>query len=176
MLLPRLVLETERLILRRYQPEDAAGCFALLSDEEGAYMDCCKAIHSMDEEFYERMALFAQRETQYMITGKDTGEVVGIVNVFADDSRAADSMEIGYGISPAHRRRGYAFEALSALLELLQRELRLELVTAGILEENVASMGLLEKLGFQREGLRHKAVWHEGLGRPVDLIYYYRDR
>ena len=175
-LLPRLVLETERLVLRRYREEDAEACFAFLSNEQDAYMDCCRAFTAMDEEFYERVKLFRQRETQYMVTLKDSGEVIGTVNVFADDARAVDAKEIGYGIAPVHQQKGYAFEALSALLDLRQKELRLEMVTAGILPENVASEKLLEKLGFHKEGLRHKAVWHEGLDKPVDLVYYYRDR
>lgn len=175
-LLPKLVLETERLVLRRYREEDAEACFAFLSNEKDAYMDCCRAFATMDEEFYERVKLFGERETQYMITLKDSGEVIGTVNVFADDTRAVDAKEIGYGIAPAHQRKGYAFEALSALLDLLQKELCLEMVTAGILPENVASEKLLAKLGFCKEGLRHKAVWHEGLDKPVDLVYYYRDR
>lgn len=175
-LLPKLVLETERLVLRRYREEDAESCFAFLSNEKDAYMDCCRAFTTMDEEFYERVKLFGERETQYMIMLKDSGEVIGTVNVFADDARAVDTKEIGYGIAPAHQRKGYAFEALSALLDLLQKELCLEMVTAGILPENIASEKLLIKLGFCQEGLRHKAVWHEGLDKPVDLVYYYRDR
>ena len=176
LLLPQLKLETERLLLRRYNPEDAKQCFAFLSNEQDAYMDCSKAFHEMGTEHQELMDLFAQRETQYMIVLKESDEVIGTVNVFADDSRAVDAMEIGYSIAHTHQRKGYAYEALSALLGLLQDELRLEMVTAGILPENTASEKLLQKLGFQREGLRHKAVWHEGLNRPVDLIYYYRDR
>ena len=176
LLLPQLKLETERLLLRRYNPEDAKQCFAFLSNEQDAYMDCSNAFHEMGTEYQELMDLFAQRETQYMIVLKESDEVIGTVNVFADDSRAVDAMEIGYSIAHTHQRKGYAYEALSALLGLLQNELRLEMVTAGILPENTASEKLLQKLGFQREGLRHKAVWHEGLGKPVDLTYYYRDR
>lgn len=175
-LLPQLVLETERLILRRFRPEDAVDCFAFLSDEQGCYMDCCKPFAKMDDEYVERMELFQQRETQYMIVLKESNRVIGTVNLFADDSRAVDAREIGYSISPAYQRKGYAFEALTALLNLLQNNLKIDLIVAGILEENLASMKLLEKLGFAKEGLRRKAVWHEGLDRPVDLIYYYRDR
>jgi len=176
LLLPRLRLETERLLLRRYAPGDAESCFGFLSHPGDAYMDCCKAFPERNAEFYERVSLFAQRETQYMITLKETGQVIGTVNVFPDDSRAVDALEIGYSIAHAFQRQGYAFEALSALLALLQQELHWELVTAGILPENAASEGLLKKLGFRREGLRRKAVWHEGLGKPVDLVYYYLDR
>lgn len=175
-LLPQLKLKTERLLLRRYDPKDAEQCFAFLSNEYDANMDCSKVFREMDAEYQELMDLFAQRESQYMITLKESGEVIGTVNVFADESRAVDAMEIGYSIAHEYQRKGYAFEALSALLNLLQNDLCLEMVTAGILPENIASEKLLRKLGFQKEGLRHKAVWHEGLGKPVDLIYYYRDR
>lgn len=111
-----------------------------------------------------------------MIILKENGQVIGTVNLFPDDSRAVEAMEIGYSIARAYQRNGYAFEALSALLHLLQDDLYLEMVTAGVLPENIASMNLLAKLGFCKEGLRHKAVWHEGLDRPVDLLYFYRDR
>ena len=176
LLLPQLKLETERLLLRRYDRKDTEQCFSFLSNEQDAYMDCSKAFREMDTEYQELMDLFTQRETQYMITLKESGEVIGTVNVFADDSRAVDTMEIGYSVAHVHQRKGYAFEALSALLNLLQNDLCLEMVTAGILAENVASEQLLKKLGFHKEGLRHKAVWHAGLNMPVDLTYYYRDR
>lgn len=52
----------------------------------------------------------------------------------------------------------------------------LDLVVAGVLPENIPSMELLEKLGFRKEGILHKALWHEGLDRLVDLLYYYIDR
>ena len=73
-------------------------------------------------------------------------------------------------------KKGYAYEALSALINLLQNELKLDLIVAGVLEDNMKSMKLLDKLGFHKEGLRRKAIWHEGLDKPMDLVYYYRDR
>ena len=174
-LLPRLVLETERLVLRRFHIEDAVDCFGFLSDADSAYWDCCKAFTAMDEEYSQRMEQFAERKSQYMIVLKETRTVIGTVNVFEDESRAVEAMEIGYSINPKYQRRGYAYEALSALLTLLQKELRLELVTAGTLPGNTPSIQLLHKLGFQSEGIRRKAVWHEGIDAPVDLQYFYSD-
>ena len=165
-----------RIILRRYQSEDAADCFDFMSNAEDCYMDCCKPFTEMNEEYAQRMELFRERETQYMIVLKEENKVIGTVNVFPDDSRAVDTREIGYSISSAYQRKGYAFEALSALIDLLQNELKFDLLVAGVLEENIASIRLLKKLGFDKEGMRRKAVWHEGLDKPVDLIYYYRDR
>lgn len=175
-LIPQLVLRTPRLTLRRFCMEDARDCFSFLSDQEGAYMDCCKPHTQIDEEYWERMRLFTEREGQYAIVLTESSQVIGTVNIFEDDSRAVSAMEIGYAISPEFQKQGYAYEALSNLLALFQEDLGLDMVTAGILPENKASHALLKKLGFQSEGIRHKAVWHESLDKPVDLLYYYRDR
>lgn len=175
-LLPRLVLKTRRLTIRRFQLQDAEACFEILSDQKGSYMDCCKPFLEMNEAYMELMKLFSQREGQYVMALNESGKVVGMLHVFDDASRAVETKEIGYSVSPAYQRQGYAFEALTALLHLLQYELHVELVVAGVLAENTASIKLLEKLGFSREGLRRKCIWHEGLNRPVDLMYYYRDR
>lgn len=175
-LLPRLVLQTERLILRRFRSEDAKDCLDFLSDQEGAYMDCSQAFSSMDGKFQELMDLFVEQESRYAVVLRETERVIGTVHIFPEDTKAVWAMEIGYSISPAHRRKGYATEALSALLDLVQGDLMVDMVLAGILPENHISKGLLKKLGFAEEGLRHKAAWHEGLNCPVDLVYYYRDR
>ncbi len=176
LLLPRLVLTTERLIIRRFCMDDAEACFAFMSDAQGMYLDGCKPFTSMDDSFWDRMNLFEKRDGQYVIALKATGEVIGTINVFDDDSRAVSAKEIGYAIAPKHRRKGYAFEAISAVVDLLRKDLLFEMVVAGVLPENIPSAKLLEKLGFTGEGIRHKAFWHEGLDKPVDLIYYYIDR
>ena len=176
LLLPKLVLKTERLVIRRFCMDDAAACFTFMSDEPGMYLDGCKPFHTMDENYWERMKLFEEREGQYVIVLQSTNEVIGTINVFTDDSRAVSSKEIGYSISPKYQRNGYAYEAISAIINLLQKDLLFDMVVAGVLPENTPSIKLLEKLGFSNEGIRHKALWHEGLDKPVDLMYYYIDR
>ena len=176
LLLPNLVLKTKRLVIRRFCMNDAVACFSFMSDEQGMYLDGCKPFNTMDEDYWERMKLFEEREGQYVIVLQSINEVIGTINVFADDSRAVSSKEIGYAISPKYQRNGYAYEAISAIISLLQKELLFDLVVAGVLPENTPSIKLLKKLGFQKEGIRHKALWHEGLDKPVDLEYYYIDR
>lgn len=176
LLLPNLVLKTERLIIRRFCMDDAVSCFDFMSDEQGMYLDGCKPFNTIDEDYWERMKLFEEREYQYVIVLQSTNEVIGTINVFDDDSRAVSSKEIGYAVSPKHQRNGYAYEAISAIVSLLQKELLFDMVVAGVLPENTPSIKLLEKLGFHNEGVRHKALWHEDLDKPVDLMYYYIDR
>ena len=59
--------------------------------------------------------------------------------------------DLGYSILPQFARRGYAFEAASAVLDYARTALQLPRVTAFISPGNAASIGLAEKLGFQFE-------------------------
>ncbi len=175
-LLPRLTLKTERLILRRFTENDKENCLPFLSNKQDCYMDCCRNFMIKDEDYYQRVALFIERETQYAVTLKESGELIGTIHIFPDTARAVDTMEIGYCIAHEHQRKGYATEMLTAILQLLQNDLLVDTISAGTLPENNASICLLERLGFQAEGIRHHAVWHETLDQPVDLQYFYHDK
>ena len=175
-LLPRLVLETERLVLRRVRREDAEAIFANSSDAYSCAMDSGEEPYTeMNDEFWKLVDILIQRETQYSIALKETGEVVGTIRLRNDDTRVVEAMEVSYGIYPGYRRKGYAYEAVSALLVLLQQELHLDLVLAGAIKENEPSISLLKKLGFQWEGMKRKGFWSAQCG-PIDLECFYRDR
>jgi len=173
-ILPRLRLETDRLILRRFERSDADACFAFLSSRDDAYMDDGVFFTDMDESYDRLMDNYAE-QTRYMIVLKETGCVTGTINLFDDDTRAVETKEIGYATAPGYKRRGYMYEALSALLRCLLYDLNLDMVVAGVIPDNAASIGLIEKLGFQYEGLKHKAFWNSMRG-AVDLRYYYLEK
>ena len=175
-LLSRLWLETDRLILRRFQQRDGEDCFPLFSSREDAYLDGGIFFERMDGAFDRLMDSWADPgQTRYVLELKETGRVIGTINLFDGDMRAVDTREIGYAVVPEYRRNGYAFEALSTLLHYLLYDLDLGLVTAGVDPGNAPSIRLLEKLGFCSEGIRHKAFWNEIRG-PVDLMYYYLEK
>jgi len=175
-LLPRLRLETERLMLRRVQIEDAEAIFTDASDAYSSAMDSGgEPFTEMNEDFYDLVEELIHRKTQYSVVLKETQEVVGTIRLRNNESRQVEAMDIGYGIYPGYRRRGYAYEALSALLSLIQEELYLELVLAEAVKENEPSISLLKKLGFQREGFHRKGFWNAKRG-PIDIECFYRDR
>lgn len=58
-------------------------------------------------------------------------------------------VEIGYGIAPAFRRQGYTFEAASALVAWAFAHPDVAYVRAEALEDNHASLRILEKLGMR---------------------------
>lgn len=173
-IIPQLRLATDRLLLRRFDRSDAEDYFALLSSKEDAYMDSGIICSAMDEEYDHLMDDFAA-QMRYSIVLRETKHAIGTINLFEDNSRAVETMEIGYAIAPGYKRRGYAYEALSAFLRYLLYDLNLNLIVAGVIPDNTPSIGLLEKLGFRCEGLKHKAFWN-GIRGPVDLRYYYLEK
>ena len=63
-------------------------------------------------------------------------------------------VEIGYGIAPARRGRGFATRAVGKLLDLAKADPRIKIVAAETAVDNPASQRTLEKNGFARTGER----------------------
>lgn len=162
-------LETDRLLLRRFRAGDAEDCFAFLSDAHSCHWDGgYEPFAAMDEEYAGLMEKFAGQEDRFMMELKGSGKVIGTVNVFADDRRAVKAMEIGYVVSPAYRRCGYAYEAVKRVIGYLFQDTQTQLISAGAISRNLPSLAMLRKLGFSREGTIRKGFRLPGEG-AVDL-------
>ena len=61
---------------------------------------------------------------------------------------AADALEIGYGVLPAFRRRGYAIEAVLGMIAWAERAHDIHRFLASVGPWNAASLALVRKLGF----------------------------
>lgn len=85
---------------------------------------------------------------QFAIVENATNRLIGDVYLQQD----SDTFWVGYTIAPAFARQGYAFEVVGAVVQLL-KDLGKYHIKAGVETENIASIALLQKLGFQREGV-----------------------
>lgn len=63
--------------------------------------------------------------------------------------RTDDGWEVGYHIAKAHTGKGYAAEALQAFLPFAMEKLNEHRLLGIVLEENAASIRVLEKCGFR---------------------------
>jgi len=91
---------------------------------------------------------------------------IGIHFLGPDNSQC----EIGYTISHKHQRMGYGKESVTAVIDYLFKALNKRRVFASLNPENMASIALLESIGFRREGLFKKSVFNHGMWED-DLIY-----
>jgi len=71
---------------------------------------------------------------------------------FHDPPGPDDWVEVGYSVLPDYRRRGYAHEAVEALLDWATREHTILRFRASVSPDNKPSLGLVRKLGFREIG------------------------
>ncbi|MEV6785490.1 GNAT family protein [Streptomyces sp. NPDC051098] len=96
---------------------------------------------------------------QYAGELKADGALVGDVGVLLHDNRM--QAELGYTLAAERQGRGYATEALRAVLDDLFTQ-GLRRVSAECDARNTPSARLLERLGFQLEGRRPEYTWIKG--------------
>ncbi|WP_267640760.1 GNAT family N-acetyltransferase [Haloarchaeobius amylolyticus] len=89
------------------------------------------------------------------------GERVGFVALF-DVEHVPGRARLGYWVVPEHQGEGYATEMVDLVVEYAFDELRLHKVTADTLAANEASQRVLEKLGFDREGVLREHEYIDG--------------
>jgi RimJ/RimL family protein N-acetyltransferase len=83
-----------------------------------------------------------------VVVERDSGLVVGSIGLFWPPSEG--TLEIGYGIVPSRRGRGYAPEATRALTAFALTVPGVHTVVATVELSNPASSRVLEKAGFER--------------------------
>lgn len=167
------VLETARLRLRPYRPEDAPAMFALYSDprvmrywsfppwvevaQASAYLEHARAGMDSGEIF------------PWAIADRESDVLIGALTLFSLHV-AQLRAEVGYSLSPDHQGRGLAAEALRCALGHAFDQLGLVRVEADIDPRNSPSCRLVETLGFVREGLLRKR-WRVN-GEVCDTAFY----
>jgi RimJ/RimL family protein N-acetyltransferase len=153
---PSYPLETERLLLRPFEPGDFDALFAMHSRADVAQWLPWDARTEDDVRVALEKKLKGARVVEEGDTLtlaallKPTGELVGdfILHYASREHRAA---EIGFIVHPDHQRRGYATEVATVLLDLGFRDLKLHRVYGRVEARNGASARVLEKLGMRRE-------------------------
>ena len=159
------LLRSERLVLRRFQPGDAEQLAAYRSDPGVARYQSWDTPFSL-EAARTLIADFASGDAdgpgwfQWAVERCEQPGIVGDVgvNLLEDGQQAM----IGYTIAPAFQGRGYGREVVGRVLDDLLVERELHRVSAECDTRNVASVRLLERLGFRREGHLRASTWSKG--------------
>lgn len=166
-------LDTPRLILREATPSDRDGLFALYADEEVMRylpLDPFESVEEADDEMgWHRRIFKEQTGLRWMIEERTTGAFVGTCG-FLGIERQHNRMEIGYDLAREHWGKGYMPEAVRAVLDFGFGPLAANKIEARIDPDNAASIRLMDKLGFVREGLLRQHELEKG--HYVDLAAY----
>ena len=152
----KLLLHTERLLIRNLKLSDLTNFHAYRSDPEVTKYQGFDVFSMMQAEDFinaqtDKEFGKAGEWVQYGIENKATGQLIGdcAIKLDGNDTRLA---EIGITISPNEQKKGYAKETLLSILHFLFSLDDFHRVTETVDAENTASIQLLKSVGFRQEG------------------------
>ena len=146
-------LLTERLRLRRSVPEDADAISAYRTDPEvnrtqGWERTDPESVRADIEEMAGRAPGEPGGWVQFSVEERDGGSLIGDVGISPADGEAG-VIKVGYTMSPAFQGRGYATEAVGALVAYAFDALGAEVVRAYADADNTPSIRVAEKVGMR---------------------------
>lgn len=98
---------------------------------------------------------------EFAIVRRDSGTLIGEIR-FAIKSVKNQNAEIGWTVSPAHQRQGFATEAARAVLDLAFDDMKLHRVSAELDPRNLASAAVCTRLGMRLEAHLVEDLWFKG--------------
>jgi RimJ/RimL family protein N-acetyltransferase len=168
-------LTSRRLVIRRFIARDADALASYRSDGEVArYQDWeCPYPVSDAKKFIASLHHLAPGTPgtwfQFAVSLAPSDILIGDT---ALRTRQADARqaELGFTFASAHQGRGYATEAVRAVVQYAFGQLAMHRVFARTDARNLRAQRLLERVGFRREGEFRDSVWFKGAW-ATDLLY-----
>lgn len=166
-------LETERLILRKPRLSDAESIAKNIDN-----LEISKWLLAVPHPYKLNDAVWwinehkkKDQDYSFCIELKSEKGIIGGMGLSKVDLEKGKA-DVGYWLGVDYHRKGYASEALTAILDLALNKLELKVIEAGVFKGNPSSGKLLEKFGFKRIGSTSKAVRCKADGKiKYDQLY-----
>jgi RimJ/RimL family protein N-acetyltransferase len=149
-----LILETDRLQLRRLSVDDADFILRLLNEPSFIQNIGDRGVRTVDDaRAYVLNGPIASYEKfgfgLWMVETRTEATPIGICGLLKRD--VLEDVDIGYALLPEFWLQGYALESATAVMAFAREKLGLKRVAAVTNANNQSSIRLLEKMGFQFE-------------------------
>jgi ribosomal-protein-serine acetyltransferase len=161
-------LDTQRLVLAPVEPADASDLWSAVdasrshlerwlpwvpfnTDLDASWRYCEASANDWD---HGRALRFAIRE-------RASGRFLGVVGL-ESIAHLHQSAELGYWLRSDASRRGYMTEAASATVAWAFRRLNAHRIRVAAATDNVASLGVIRRVGFRFEGIAREAERCQG--------------
>lgn len=147
-------IETKRLYIRRFEAEDWADLYEYMSDEIVVKYEPYPPLTEAQCRHIAKSR--AESDEFWAVCLKGKHKVIGNIYVSAKEQSI---WEIGFVFNFSYQKMGYATESVEALAGGLFTEKGAHRIFAMCNPENIRSWKLLERVGFQREGLLRQNVY-----------------
>jgi len=161
-------LDGDDVALRTVERADLDFCQRALNDPAvRAGLSVSEPVTTDEEEsWYENRVVESDDIHLLACVDGDPAGVVGLTNV----NETWGTAELGYWLAPKYHGNGYATAGASLLVAYGFTERRLHKVYANAFAHNEASQRVLEKVGFEREGVHRDQAFVDG--EHVDVFRY----
>lgn len=147
-------IETERLTLRQFKDTDTSALYEIMRKPGVMYA------WGHGFTFEETQKWLARQQTRYQHNGlgymavilKDNGALIGQAGLLDNVIEGQPVTEIGYIFDDAVWGNGYATEAAKALVQAAFNKLGIDKLYCTMRPENMPSVKVAERLGFQLKG------------------------
>ncbi|MDP9866080.1 MULTISPECIES: GNAT family N-acetyltransferase [Streptosporangium] len=169
-LAPDTSVRTGRLTLRPFAPADAGRIRAVIGARHAFLPPGAPGHPSGIAQWLAHGVHELRRSGQGVHLAMDAdGLIVGAISLFKT-LWGAGTTEIGYGVHPLHRGRGYAPEAVRGLTRWAFETTALRRIELRAHLDNTASLRVAEKAGFVREGVLRAAEMEDD--GPHDVVVF----
>jgi RimJ/RimL family protein N-acetyltransferase len=142
------IFTTERLLVRRFEPEDWEELYEYVSDQQVLKFEPYAAFNMKQAK--EEAARRKTDERFYAVCLKDNNKLIG--NLYFN-KEAFDTWELGYTFSRKHQGNGYATESAQGMMNYAFNKLGARRIIALCNPKNTRSWKLMERLHMRREAL-----------------------
>jgi ribosomal-protein-alanine N-acetyltransferase len=144
------MLETSRLLLRRFTQDDLDALAELMSNAQFMRFSTGSFSRAQTEAFLERIfAGYRDRQpSQFAVIHRADKKLIGYCGFFRQIVDDVEEIEIGYRLDSEYWNQGLATEAARAVRDHAFNDLELDHVISLIHPDNVASRRVAEKVGM----------------------------
>lgn len=152
-----MLLETERLVLRKFQEDDFDDFCEYAMDDEMSRIMGRRLLQNREDARWNFDWLKDKEERCYGLVYKDTGKIIGNLTVGdvlikfteLEKLKGKDGKSLSFSISKNYQRKGLMLEAVNAIINHLFDIEGMDYIQCGHFSFNTASEMLQKKLGFE---------------------------
>ena len=157
-----MYIETPRMIIRDFTPEDAADLHDIFGDDET--MKNCEPAYDFEKTKEFLTSFCIGRNGAVAAVHKESGKMMGYI-LFNEFDEGV--YEMGWIYNRSFWQQGYAYESCKAVIHYAFNELNAHKIFA----EAIKSVSLMQKLGMQLEGIQRSQT-KDLHGNWADLYFY----
>lgn len=162
-----MILETDRLIIRKFFNDDWHDLFEYLSQETVIKYEPYGVFN--EEECKKEAIRRSQDDAFWAVCLKENNKLIGNIYFKQLEPKAFMTWEIGYVFNPVYHGKGYATEASRKIIWYGFEQIGAHRIIGKCNPENIPSWKLMERLSMRREGyFRKPAFFRKSIdGKPI---------